>query len=139
MKYFETSSMGGGGARRPRPNGQRQTDNEQRSLYPMSSDQFSRWALKSDMNLPASAPSTMRWSKPRVKCCMVRMAMESLPSLSVTTTGSLAMPPMPRMAACGWLMMGMPNCSPNIPEFVSVNVPPEISSRSEEHTSELQS
>jgi hypothetical protein len=29
-------------------------------LYPISSAQFSKYALKSDMNLPASAPSTMR-------------------------------------------------------------------------------
>ncbi len=54
--------------------------------------------------------------------------MESLPSLSVRTSASLLSPPMPRMAACGWLMMGVPNCSPKMPELVSVKVPPEISS-----------
>jgi hypothetical protein len=35
---------------------------------------------------------------------------------------------MPRIADCGWLMIGVPNCSPKMPELVSVNVPPEISS-----------
>ena len=31
---------------------------------------------------------------------------------------------MPRMASCGWLMMGMPNFAPKMPGFVMVNVPP---------------
>ena len=43
------------------------------------------------------------------------MAIESLPSLSVRTIGSLFRPPMPRIADCGWLMIGVPNCSPKMP------------------------
>ena len=39
--------------------------------------------------------------KPSEKCCMERMAMVSLPSASVSTTGSLRSPPMARMAASG--------------------------------------
>ena len=35
---------------------------------------------------------------------------------------------MPRIAACGWLITGVPNCSPKMPELVSVNVPPATSS-----------
>ena len=41
----------------------------------------------------------VRWSKPSVKRWMLRMAMESLPSLSVMTSASLLRPPMPRIAA----------------------------------------
>ncbi len=35
---------------------------------------------------------------------------------------------MPRMADCGWLMMGVPNCSPKMPALVRVKVPPATSS-----------
>ena len=50
--------------------------------------------------------------------------MVSLPSASVRTTGSFSRAPMARMAASGWLMMGMPNSPPKIPELVRVKVDP---------------
>ena len=31
---------------------------------------------------------------------------------------------MPRIATCGWLMIGIPNSAPNTPGLVIVNVPP---------------
>jgi len=57
-----------------------------------------------------------------------RIAMLSLPSSSVTTTGRFLMAPMPRIATWGWLMMGRPKVSPNTPGLVMVKVPPVISS-----------
>ena len=38
------------------------------------------------------------------------------------------MAPTPRIATCGWLMIGMPNCAPKMPGLVMVNVPPCTSS-----------
>src|ERR1022692_3148767 len=63
-----------------------------------------------------------------LRCIIERIAMESLPSLSVTTTGFFMIPPTPRMATCGWLMMGIPNFAPKMPGLVMVNVPPCTSS-----------
>ena len=35
---------------------------------------------------------------------------------------------MPRIATCGWLMIGVSNSAPRLPVLVSVNVPPPSSS-----------
>ena len=43
---------------------------------------------------------------------MERMAMESLPSSAVTTTGCFLMEPTPMIATCGCGMMGSPNICP---------------------------
>ncbi len=51
-----------------------------------------------------------------------------MPIASSTTTGRFSMVPTPRMATCGWLMIGMPNWAPNWPGFVIVKVPPCTSS-----------
>ena len=44
-------------------------------------------------------------------------------SSSFTTTGRFSTVPMDRMATCGWLMIGRPNCAPSWPGLVIVNVP----------------
>ncbi len=54
--------------------------------------------------------------------------MVSLPSASVSTTASFLRPLMARMADSGWLMMGVLNSSPKMPELVSVKVEPDASS-----------
>ncbi len=46
---------------------------------------------------------------------MCRTAMDSLPKRSSMTTGRLTSAPVPRMAACGWLMMGVSNRVPAEP------------------------
>ena len=61
--------------------------------------------------------------KPRL-----RATMASLPNSSLTTTGRFSMPPTPRMATCGWLMMGKPITVPKTPGLVMVKVPPCTSS-----------
>jgi hypothetical protein len=48
--------------------------------------------------------------------------------MSSTTTTRLSMLPTPRIATCGWLMIGRPNTAPKIPGLVIVNVPPCTSS-----------
>ena len=45
-----------------------------------------------------------------------------------STTGRFSTLPMPRIATCGWLMIGMPNSAPKTPGLVIVNVPPATSS-----------
>jgi hypothetical protein len=57
-----------------------------------------------------------------------RIAIDSLPNSSVTTTGRLTIAPVPRIATCGWLMIGVSNSAPLLPMLVMVNVPPESSS-----------
>src|SRR5437763_1047346 len=59
---------------------------------------------------------------------MVRIASVSVPSASVTTLGRFSIAPTPRIATCGWLMMGAPAYDPNTPGLVIVNVPRWISS-----------
>ena len=54
---------------------------------------------------------------------LVRMASASVPSGAVTTCGRFSMAPMPRMATCGWLMIGVPAKEPNPPGLVMVKVP----------------
>jgi hypothetical protein len=61
---------------------------------------------------------------------MVRIAIVSVPSGSVTTLGRFSIAPTPRMATCGWLMIGAPAYDPNTPGFVIVKVPRWISSGS---------
>ena len=56
------------------------------------------------------------------------MAIESLPSSSVTTTGRLTTASRSRIATCGWLMTGVAMIEPNWPGLVIVNVPPWTSS-----------
>ncbi len=58
---------------------------------------------------------------------MLRMAMASVPP-SLTTTGRLTMASACRMAACGWLMMGVEATLPRDPGLLTVKVPPETSS-----------
>src|SRR2546426_6043252 len=58
----------------------------------------------------------------------VRTASPSEPSGSVTTLGRFSIAPTPRMATCGWLMIGAPAYEPNTPGLVMVNVPRWISS-----------
>ena len=57
-----------------------------------------------------------------------RMAIVSPPSASVTTTGRLTIAPVPRMATCGWLMIGVSKSAPRLPVLVMVKVPPARSS-----------
>src|SRR3954468_15395955 len=54
--------------------------------------------------------------------------MVSPPSASVTTTGRLTIAPVPRMATCGWLMIGVSKSAPRLPVLVMVKVPPARSS-----------
>ena len=56
------------------------------------------------------------------------MAMTSLPSTSTSTTGRFSITPSPRIATCGWLMIGVPKSDPKTPGFVTVKVPPRSSS-----------
>ncbi len=56
------------------------------------------------------------------------MAIASVPSASVTTTGLRVTPSVERIATWGWLMTGITMNVPNGPEFEMVNVPPEMSS-----------
>src|SRR5947199_127203 len=56
------------------------------------------------------------------------MAIESLPSLSVSTTGRLITASRSRIATCGWLMIGVAMIEPYWPGLVIVNVPPRTSS-----------
>ena len=53
-----------------------------------------------------------------------RIAIESLPSASVTTTGRLTTASKSRIATCGWLMIGVAMIDPYWPGLVIVNVPP---------------
>ncbi len=48
----------------------------------------------------------------------------SLPSASSITIGRFSTAPMPRIATCGWLMIGVPKSEPKTPGLVIVNVPP---------------
>src|SRR4051794_25073259 len=57
-----------------------------------------------------------------------RIAMLSLPSASVMTTGRLTTASRSRIATCGWLMIGVAASAPYWPGFVIVNVPPRTSS-----------
>src|SRR6267143_1904660 len=79
--------------------------------------------LTSARNLSASAPSTTRWSYDIVSIPIVRMAMDSVPSAAVTTLGRFSIAPTPRIATCGWLMIGIPANGPKPPGLVIVNVP----------------
>ena len=47
---------------------------------------------------------------------------------SSITTGRLTTVPVPRIATCGWLMIGVSKRAPTLPVLVSVNVPPDSSS-----------
>ena len=57
-----------------------------------------------------------------------RIAIASLPASSVTTHGRFDQRYVPRIALCGWLMIGVPWNVPKPPGFVSVKVPPCTSS-----------
>src|SRR5581483_2380319 len=59
---------------------------------------------------------------------MDRTAITSPSAGSSTTTARLTTPPVPRIATCGWLMIGVSNRAPRLPVLVSVNVPPASSS-----------
>jgi hypothetical protein len=59
---------------------------------------------------------------------IVRMAMESIPSGVVMTLGRFSIDPTPRIATCGWLMIGIPAYGPNPPGLVIVKVPRWMSS-----------
>ena len=54
--------------------------------------------------------------------------MESVPSGAVTILGRFSITPTPRIATCGWLMIGMPAYGPKPPGLVIVNVPRWMSS-----------
>ena len=54
--------------------------------------------------------------------------MTSWPVSSCTTTGRLTTAPVPRIATCGWLMIGVSNSAPRLPVLVTVKVPPDSSS-----------
>ena len=58
----------------------------------------------------------------------MRMPSASLPFSSVTTTGRFSIVPTPRIATWGCGMMGVPKREPKTPGFVTVKVPPWISS-----------
>src|ERR1022692_376189 len=59
---------------------------------------------------------------------MDRTAITSPSAGSSTTTGRLTTVPVPRIATCGWLIMGVSKSAPRLPVFVRVNVPPDRSS-----------
>src|SRR5262245_21371066 len=98
-----------------------------RTQYAASSQLSRRWR-RSRRNIPAYAPSTSRWSYVSVRFINGRIAITSLPSSSWTTHGRLTSAYVPRMADCGWLMIGVPWNVPKLPGFVIVNVPPWTSS-----------
>jgi hypothetical protein len=59
---------------------------------------------------------------------MLRTEMLSLPCSSVTTTGRFTTAPTPRIATCGWLMIGVSNSAPLLPRLVIEKVAPDSSS-----------
>src|SRR5713101_5649115 len=59
---------------------------------------------------------------------MDRTVITSPSAASSTTTGRFTTVPVPRIATCGWLMIGVSNRAPRLPVLVSVNVPPASSS-----------
>src|SRR5262249_25136630 len=85
--------------------------------------QFSSVRLMCDMKVSATAPSMIRWSNASVKCAVGLIAIASLMTMARCSTA-----PTPRMATCGWLMIGMPNKAPNAPGLVTVKVPSATSS-----------
>src|ERR687887_2260886 len=95
--------------------------------YADSSHVSSRFR-RSRRKRPASAPSTRRWSYVSVRFMIGRIAITSWPCSSWTTHGRFTTAYVPRIAACGWLMIGVPWNVPYPPGFVIVNVPPLTSS-----------
>ena len=89
-----------------------------RAAAAAAGSQFSSVCFRCDMNSSATAPSIKRWSYPSVRYPIGLIAIASS-----ITTGRFSMLPTPRMATCGWLMIGMPNSAPKTPGFVIVNVP----------------
>src|ERR1044071_9113338 len=65
-------------------------------------------ALTAARNLSASAPSTTRWSYDIVNMPIDRIAIASEPSSCVIPLGRFSIVPTPRIATCGWLMIGIP-------------------------------
>ncbi len=63
-------------------------------------------------NRAARAPSSARWSQLMHRYVMCRIAIESLPSSSVTTTGRLTTASVSRIATCGWLITGVAMIEP---------------------------
>src|SRR6266436_5393965 len=59
---------------------------------------------------------------------MERTVITSPSAGSSTTTARFTTEPVPRIATCGWLMIGVSNSAPRLPVLVSVNVPPARSS-----------
>src|ERR1700740_2448219 len=80
-------------------------------------------------NCADRAPSSARWSQLRPRIVIGLMAMESLPSASVTTTGRFTIASRSRIPTWGWLMMGVAMIAPYCPGVVIVHVPPWTSSR----------
>src|SRR5207244_9391204 len=93
-----------------------------------ASSQVSSFLRRSRRKRPASAPSTSRWSYVSVRFMIGRIAITSSPNSSCTTHGRFTTAYVPRIAACGWLMIGVPWNVPKPPGFVIVNVPPCTSS-----------
>src|SRR5215207_3710095 len=69
-------------------------------------------AAKLFKNVAASAPSSARWSQDMQRYIIERMAIESLPSSSVITTGRLTIASVSRIATCGWLITGVAMIEP---------------------------
>src|SRR5918994_6336438 len=82
----------------------------------------SRNALTSSRNRAPSAPSTVRWSQVSVTVIIGRTA--TSPSRA---TGRSSTEPTARIAACGGFRTAMNCCTPNMPRFEIVNVPPSRS------------
>src|SRR5215210_3874114 len=91
-------------------------------------DQRSRSARSAARNCAASAPSSARWSQDMQRYVMCRIAIESLPSSSVSTTGRLTTASVSRIATWGWLITGVAMIEPYPPGLVIVNDPPRTSS-----------
>src|SRR4051794_9262115 len=100
------------------------------SLNGQSSHRFhlSTRRFTSARNWDASAPSSARWSQLSPRMQIGRIAIESLPSESVITTGRLTTASRSRIATCGWLMIGVAMIEPYWPGLVIVNVAPATSS-----------
>ena len=80
------------------------------------------------MNWAEYAPSISRWSYEIGRNIIERIAIESLPNSSVTTTSRFTMASTSMIATCGCGMIGVPISAPKTPGFVIVKVPPLISS-----------
>src|SRR6266536_725078 len=88
----------------------------------------SRTSLILTRKRAASAPSMIRWSYVSTAYIMCRTATTSPRSGSSTTTGRRTIAGVAKMAALGWLMIGVSHTAPRLPVLVTVMVEPDSSS-----------